>query len=52
MASNVECENYHKNLERCPCTSEDCERKGTCCECIAAHLGRGSFPACVKAALK
>lgn len=43
-----ECKNYEKNLERCSCTKEDCERRGTCCECVAAHRGTGSLPSCLR----
>ena len=34
------------NLENCPCPSETCERKGTCCECLSSHLAKDTLPAC------
>ena len=36
------------NKEQCPCTADDCERKGICCECLRAHLARKTLPACIK----
>ena len=44
----AECKNYERNMERCTCQSEDCERKGYCCECIAAHQEGGSLPSCLR----
>jgi len=35
-----------KNLAKCNCTYEPCERKGLCCECISYHLSRNELPAC------
>lgn len=46
MATN--CPEYEKNLESCPCTSVECERRGYCCQCIKAHVSRGSLPACAQ----
>jgi uncharacterized protein DUF6485 len=34
------------NLARCNCTSEGCERRGICCDCLASHLACRTFPAC------
>lgn len=34
------------NLEKCPCTSDTCERRGYCCECLSNHLARQTLPAC------
>jgi len=42
----MECK-QEENLTRCPCTSDTCERRGICCDCLASHLSRRSFPACV-----
>ncbi len=42
----MECPNYKRNLERCNCTYEPCNKKGYCCECIAYHLSLGELPAC------
>lgn len=42
------CPNLTENLDGCPCTADDCPRKGTCCECLRAHLSSNSLPACVK----
>ncbi len=46
MATN--CPEYEANLESCPCTSVECERRGYCCQCIKAHVSRGSLPACAQ----
>jgi hypothetical protein len=35
-----------ENLTRCPCTSTTCVRRGTCCQCLAAHLASQSLPRC------
>ncbi len=35
-----------QNKETCPCTNLDCERRGTCCQCISAHLSRQTLPRC------
>jgi len=42
------CPNVKRNAEACPCGSEDCARRGTCCECIRAHVASGSLPACCR----
>ena len=34
------------NTADCACTSESCERRGLCCECISAHLSKETLPAC------
>lgn len=36
-----------KNLDGCPCTYPECERKGLCCECVRYHKGRRELPACL-----
>ena len=41
----MEC-NQEKNLERCNCTYEPCEKKGICCKCIPYHLQMRQLPAC------
>ena len=43
-----ECPNYDENLESCPCTSEDCARRGLCCQCVANHRAKGNKTACMK----
>ena len=40
------CINIKENLARCPCTYPNCERKGTCCECLKHHLKHNELPAC------
>jgi len=35
-----------KNLESCPCTYPNCDKKGICCECIRHHLANRELPAC------
>jgi len=47
--AKAECPNLQENLAGCVCTSEDCPRRGKCCECVRAHLASGSLPACVRA---
>ena len=47
--AEVECPNLKTNLGSCPCGSDDCQRKGKCCECLRAHLSSKSLPACVRA---
>jgi hypothetical protein len=46
--SDMKCSNLQTNLDNCPCTAEDCPRRGTCCECLRAHLSSNSLPACVR----
>ncbi len=41
----MECQK-EKNLKRCNCTYEPCEKKGICCECIAYHLKQRQLPGC------
>ena len=45
-----QCANYTINLEMCPCTSESCERRGICCECIQAHYAKDGKSACMRGA--
>lgn len=42
----TDCKNKEKNLKRCNCTYEPCERKGICCECITYHARMKQLPAC------
>lgn len=49
MATTPEqCVNYQLNLEMCPCTSETCDKRGICCECLTAHSSKGSQTACMR----
>ncbi|MBD3292145.1 MAG: hypothetical protein GF393_04415 [Armatimonadia bacterium] len=49
MATTPEqCVNYATNLEMCPCTSETCDNRGICCECLIAHASKGSKTACMR----
>ncbi len=41
----MECQK-EKNLERCNCTYEPCEKKGICCECLRYHLKQRQLPGC------
>ncbi len=43
-----ECLNREANAAQCTCGAEDCERRGLCCACIAAHRSRGGLPSCVR----
>ena len=36
------------NLADCVCKSQDCARRGTCCECVAFHRSKGNLPACLR----
>ena len=38
--------NKEKNLSKCNCTYEPCDRKGLCCECISYHRPNNELPAC------
>jgi hypothetical protein len=40
----VDCPNYELNLKMCPCTAEDCVRRGICCDCIAYHRASVQWP--------
>ena len=42
----MDCPNRQKNLKHCTCTYS-CSKRGTCCECIAYHRGRGEIPGCL-----
>ena len=41
----MECQK-EKNLARCNCTYEPCDKKGICCECLAYHLKQRQLPGC------
>ena len=45
-----QCVNYAINIQMCPCTSEACERRGICCECIQAHHAKNGKSACMRGA--
>ena len=47
-STTTRCERYQENLENCPCASEDCPRKGICCECIAHHRSQQGKTACMR----
>jgi len=36
------------NKEKCACPNHDCERRGTCCECLRAHLAGRTLPMCMR----
>lgn len=42
------CPNTQENKEDCACQEFDCERHGTCCECIRYHRERNQKPACLR----
>lgn len=44
----VECPNHEANLQMCPCTVEDCERRGVCCLCVQNHSLKGQKSACMR----
>jgi hypothetical protein len=49
MATTPEqCANYEINLQMCPCTSDSCENRGICCECLQSHAAKGSTVACMR----
>jgi hypothetical protein len=35
-----------KNLKKCNCTYDGCERKGVCCDCLRYHLSMRQLPGC------
>ncbi len=41
----MECQK-EKNLTKCPCSYEPCNKKGICCECISYHLKSRQLPGC------
>ena len=41
----MECR-QEKNLTKCNCTYQPCERKGVCCECLTYHLRMRELPGC------
>ena len=43
-----QCANYELNLQMCPCTSETCDNRGICCECLQSHAAKGSLVACMR----
>jgi hypothetical protein len=45
-----DCANYALNLEMCPCDNVSCANRGICCECLSAHLQKGSTTACMRGA--
>lgn len=45
------CKNYERNLKDCNCLV-DCDKKGTCCDCIAFHRKLNQIPACLKNVLE
>ena len=49
MATTSEqCANYELNLQMCPCTAENCDNRGICCECVQSHASSGSKVACMR----
>jgi len=50
--SKKNCVNIATNEENCPCEALDCERRGTCCECISAHSSKNSLPSCLRGRIK
>ena len=44
----VECPNQEVNLQMCPCTNEDCERRGICCLCVRNHASKGQRTSCMR----
>ena len=50
LAVPENCPNYKINLEACPCTYEECERRGKCCACVRNHwkADASSATACMR----
>ena len=46
------CPNRETNAAECICQAEDCERRGLCCACVAAHRSRGNLPSCLRDLVK
>jgi len=42
------CSQYEKNQERCICSSENCSRLGTCCDCVRHHWLGGGRVSCLR----
>lgn len=39
------CPNKEENLKGCTCTYP-CDKRGSCCECVAYHRAKGQVPGC------
>lgn len=39
--------NKKKNMSKCNCSYNPCDRKGVCCECLVYHWNMGELPACL-----
>ena len=48
--SSADCVNYEINIRMCPCTNEDCDNRGICCECLRNHHAKDALTACMKGA--
>ena len=42
------CVNQYENEQDCPCSEENCEYHGICCECIKYHKNCKDLPVCLK----
>lgn len=47
MTTAEQCVNYELNIQMCPCSNEDCDNYGICCECLQSHSSSGSTSACM-----
>jgi len=36
------------NKTACTCQNNECENKGICCQCVAAHRANGNLPHCLR----
>ena len=48
----AECPSREANAAQCTCAAEDCERRGLCCQCVAAHRSSGNLPSCLRDLVK
>ena len=42
-----QCVNYEINLQMCPCSSDTCDFRGICCECIRDSIANNAKTACM-----
>lgn len=48
MAAALDCPNRSVNLQMCPCSNADCERRGICCLCVQFHAAKGQKSSCFR----
>ena len=43
----MECKQL-ENAAQCTCSSETCDRRGICCDCVSHHRNKGQLPGCLR----